>query len=65
MQRKEIYNLQIIRGIAALLVVFEHLLPKEIGKLVPQGQIGVSMFFFISGFVLRDPLIISPKRNHV
>ena len=59
MQRKEIYNLQIIRGIAALLVVFEHLLPKEIGKFVPQGQIGVSMFFFISGFVM----IYSFKEN--
>lgn len=59
MQRKEIYNLQIIRGIAALLVVFEYLLPKEIGKFVPQGQIGVSMFFFISGFVM----IYSFKEN--
>ncbi|HEC2115949.1 TPA: acyltransferase [Klebsiella oxytoca] len=59
MQRKKIYNLQIIRGIAVILVVFEHLLPKDIGNLVPQGQIGVSMFFFISGFVM----IYSFKEN--
>jgi len=52
MKIREIYNLQIIRGIAALLVVFEHLLPEKISKFVPQGQIGVSMFFFISGFVM-------------
>ncbi|EGD3282699.1 hypothetical protein POI25_003987 [Salmonella enterica] len=52
MKRSELYNLQIIRGLAALFVVFEHLLPKEVGRFFPQGQIGVSMFFFISGFVM-------------
>lgn len=52
MKHSELYNLQIIRGLAALFVVFEHLLPKNVGRFFPQGQIGVSMFFFISGFVM-------------
>lgn len=44
--------MQVIRGVAALLVVFEHLMPVQMSRFIPQGQIGVSMFFFISGFVM-------------
>lgn len=50
--KHEIYNLQILRGIAALLVVFEHLAPPFISKGLPYGEVGVSIFFFISGFIM-------------
>jgi len=49
--KREIYNLQIVRGIAALLVVFAHFLPQELG-LYAMGQLGVSMFFFLSGYIM-------------
>ena len=49
--KKEIYNLQIVRGIAALIVVAGHLLPPAIAEYIP-GQVGVSMFFFLSGYIM-------------
>lgn len=49
---KEIYNLQIARGIAALIVVFGHLTPPFINKYLPNTQIGVSIFFCLSGFIM-------------
>lgn len=50
--KNEIYNLQILRGIAALIVLAGHLSPPSLSQYIPQGQIGVSIFFFISGFIM-------------
>ncbi|EIC86054.1 acyltransferase [Serratia sp. M24T3] len=50
--KKEIYNLQIARGLAALIVVFGHLLPTYIANYLPNPQIGVSIFFCLSGFIM-------------
>ena len=52
MIRKEIYNLQIVRGLAALCVVLEHLSPRAVAHFFSAGQVGVSMFFFLSGYIM-------------
>lgn len=41
-----------LRGVAALLVILEHLSPLNISRLLPPGEIGVSIFFFISGYIM-------------
>ena len=61
MYAKKIQNIQGLRGIAVLLVVFRHLLPIEtkyaqFDYVVPEffliGSSGVDLFFLISGFVM-------------
>ena len=61
--KRQIVSIQYLRGIAALLVVFYHVL-QDIGrysensyflnfyKLKYFGQVGVDIFFVISGFVM-------------
>ncbi|WP_180136523.1 acyltransferase [Acinetobacter sp. YH12066] len=49
---KEIYNLQILRGVAALLVVISHLLAYPFSYMKYTGQIGVAIFFILSGFLM-------------
>ena len=58
---KKIHNIQALRGVAVLLVVFRHLLPVEtkyaqFDYVVPElfliGASGVDLFFLISGFVM-------------
>lgn len=64
---KKIQNIQGLRGIAVLLVVFRHMLPTEskyaqfdyvLPELLFIGASGVDLFFLISGFVM-----ISVTRN--
>lgn len=50
--KKDIYNLQIARGLAALIVVLGHLTPPYINKYLPNTQLGVSIFFCLSGFIM-------------
>ncbi len=53
-------NIQSLRGIAALLVVFSHLMVIErkyspdqlLGSWADYGQVGVDLFFVISGFIM-------------
>jgi exopolysaccharide production protein ExoZ len=61
--KRQILSIQYLRGIAALLVVFYHVL-QEVGRYVKNslfldfyelrhfGQVGVDVFFVISGFVM-------------
>lgn len=58
---ERIYNLQALRGIAVLLVVFFHLMPVELKyggsqQILPEyfnfGMFGVDLFFVLSGFVM-------------
>lgn len=42
-------SIQFLRGVAALLVVFFHCTPHNIGL---AGEAGVDLFFVISGFVM-------------
>lgn len=50
--KKEIYNLQVARGLAAIIVVLGHLTPPYINKFLPNTQLGVSIFFCLSGFIM-------------
>lgn len=59
--KNKIYSIQILRGVAALLVVLYHILMTEdkfsgSNKLLPDffeiGKTGVDLFFVISGFIL-------------
>jgi len=61
MKSKKVLNIQALRGIAVLLVVFSHMLPIEnkysaTDKILPDifmiGISGVDLFFLISGFVM-------------
>ncbi len=39
---------------------------KMVSRITAIGLAGVAICYLgLSGYVLRDPLIISPKRNHV
>ena len=58
---KKIYNLQALRGIAILLVLFYHIIPIEgkynssfivVSDIFKIGKIGVDIFFVISGFIM-------------
>lgn len=52
-KRSEIHNLQIIRGIAAMMVVTNHLWGTVFGGIFKfNGGIGVDIFFVLSGFLM-------------
>lgn len=54
--RKTLFNVQIGRGVAALLVLFTHsstiVDPSLLGGFFVKGHIGVDFFFVISGFII-------------
>ena len=54
-------NIDIFRGLSALLVLIYHLDIKIFGyKIMPNGYLGVDVFFTISGFLITDWIV---KRN--
>ena len=51
-------NIDIIKGISALLVLIYHLDLTIFGyKIIPNGYLGVDIFFTISGFLITDLII--------
>lgn len=61
MKTKFLYNIQLLRGVAVLLVVFFHLMTVEkkyggtiscLPDIFNYGMIGVDLFFVISGFIM-------------
>lgn len=52
-----------IRAIAVLLVIIHHWLPKEsILNILPNGPLGVNIFFVLSGFLITGILLKSKKQ---
>ncbi len=53
-----IKQLDSIRAIAVLLVIVEHWIPKaNLGHRIPYGELGVDMFFVLSGFLISGILL--------
>lgn len=54
--KKTLFNVQICRGVAALLVLFAHsstiVDPSLFSGFFTKGHIGVDLFFVISGFII-------------
>ena len=70
MNRDTLNNIQMLRGIASLLVVFHHLLPhyfamggdlKIIEYISSWGFLGVDIFFIISGFIMAYTTFNKPR----
>ena len=68
----KINNIQVLRAVAALLVVFHHSLtytlnvgndPKYLKIFQGFGEIGVDIFFVISGFVIVHSQYLNPKTS--
>ncbi|MFN4006510.1 MAG: acyltransferase family protein [Chitinophagaceae bacterium] len=57
-----IKQLDALRGLAVLLVIISHWLPKShVLNTVPNGKIGVDIFFVLSGFLISGILLNSRK----
>lgn len=57
---KQYYHIQILRALAVLMVIFFHL----DSKLLPNGYLGVDIFFVISGFVITNSIINSYNKDN-
>ncbi|GAA4452726.1 hypothetical protein GCM10023189_16600 [Nibrella saemangeumensis] len=56
-------ELDSIRAIAVLLVIFHHWLPKDsLLNILPNGSLGVNIFFVISGYLITAILLRSKKQ---
>jgi len=53
-----IKQLDSVRAIAVILVIIEHWIPKaSLGQRIPYGELGVDMFFVLSGFLISGILL--------
>jgi peptidoglycan/LPS O-acetylase OafA/YrhL len=63
-REKRILSLDGIRGLAAVCVLFTHLLPRQsfVWRAFPFGRFGVGLFFLLSGYLIIDLLLAARAR---